>query len=78
MTDSKRSSLIKLELAEDWLPRYTGMPLEWFGDYVLLTNFHNYLTNFADRFGFEIYGEDRPMQATTYRDGLSMVNFGIG
>ncbi|MFA5729101.1 MAG: AMP nucleosidase, partial [Candidatus Neomarinimicrobiota bacterium] len=23
----------KLEIARNWLPRYTGMPLEKFGDY---------------------------------------------
>ena len=68
----------KLDLAKDWLPRYTGMPLDDFGDYVLLTNFHNYFLNFVDRFNSEIYGAGRPMQATTNAAGLSMVNFGIG
>ena len=29
----------RLEIARNWLPRYTGMPLDQFGDYVLLTNF---------------------------------------
>ena len=28
----------KYDLANDWLPRYTGMPVDQFGDYVLLTN----------------------------------------
>ncbi len=68
----------KLELAREWLPRYTGMPVDEFGDYILLTNFQNYLQSFAQRFGSEIRGEDRPMQATTNHDGLSMVCFGIG
>ena len=27
----------KLELTREWLPRYTGMSIEDFGDYVLLT-----------------------------------------
>jgi AMP nucleosidase len=57
----------KPDLARDWLPRYTGMPIENFGDYVLLTNFD-----------CEIFGADRPMQATTNDSGLTMVNFGIG
>ncbi|MEQ8850782.1 MAG: AMP nucleosidase [Phycisphaerales bacterium] len=65
-------------LARNWLPRYTGMPLEEFGDYILLTNFHAYTRAFAKRFDSEIRGEDRPMQATTNRDGLTMINFGIG
>lgn len=68
----------KLDLARDWLPRYTGMPLKKFGDYVLLTNFRSYVSKFAKKFGCESYGEDRPMQAATNEDGLTIVNFGIG
>jgi AMP nucleosidase len=68
----------KLDIARDWLPRYTGMPLDEFGEYVLLTNFKNYLETFAQRFGCEIRGEDRPMQAATNPAGLTMINFGIG
>jgi AMP nucleosidase len=68
----------KLELAKDWLPRYTGMPLDHFGPYALLTNFHNYFLSFAEQFNCNMYGEDRPMQAATNDDGLTMINFGIG
>ncbi len=68
----------KVELAKEWLPRYTGMPLDKFGDYILLTNFHNYFLDFVERFGSDIYGAGRFMQATTNSDGLSMINFGIG
>ena len=67
-----------LEIAQNWLPRYTGMPLEAFGDYILLTNFRNYLENFASRFDCEIHGEGRPMQAATNSNGLTLINFGIG
>ena len=42
--------LDRLEIARNWLPRYTGMPLDDFGDYILLTNFSDYLTRFARRF----------------------------
>ena len=70
--------LDKLEIAKDWLPRYTGMPLEQFGENVLLTNFSNYVENFADRFNVDIYGEKKPMQAATNSDGLTIINFGIG
>ncbi|MCU0355107.1 MAG: AMP nucleosidase, partial [Cytophagales bacterium] len=31
----------KEEIVKDWLPRYTGVPLSSFGEYILLTNFHN-------------------------------------
>ncbi len=68
----------KLEIARDWLPRYTGMPLDQFGDYILLTNFGDYVLEFARRFDCDVYGEDRPMQAATSGAGLSIVNFGIG
>jgi AMP nucleosidase len=68
----------KNDLTQDWLPRYTGMPLEEFGNYVLLTNFRSYVLKFAEKFGCQVYGEDRPMQAATNDDGLTIVNFGIG
>lgn len=65
-------------IVRDWLPRYTGMPLDQFGDHVLLTNFRSYLDSFSARFGCTIRGQDRPMQAATNHDGLTMINFGIG
>ena len=68
----------KLEIAKNWLPRYTGMPLEKFGDHILITNFKDYVTDVADRFSSEIYGEGRAMQATTNDDGLTIINYGIG
>lgn len=68
----------KLDLARSWLPRYTGMSIDDFGDYILLTNFTNYLNRFAEQFGCDVNGEDRPMQVATNDAGLSMINFGIG
>jgi AMP nucleosidase len=68
----------KQEITKNWLPRYTGMPLEKFGRYILLTNFSNYVTWFAEQFDCEIFGQDRPMQAATNNAGLSIINFGIG
>lgn len=68
----------RLQLARNWLPRYTGMPLDRFGDYILLTNFSNYVRKFAERFGCDICGENRPMQAATNSAGLTIINFGIG
>lgn len=70
--------ITKLDMAKDWLPRYTGMPLDEFGDYILLTNFTHYLGRFADQFGCKLYGETRPMQAATNDEGLTMINFHIG
>lgn len=68
----------RLQIARNWLPRYTGMPLDKFGDYILLTNFRYYLTKFAERFGCDVYGENRPIQAATNTDGLTIINCGIG
>jgi len=68
----------RLNIAKNWLPRYTGMPLNKFGDYILLTNFRFYITKFAEQFNCDIYGENKPMQAATNKDGLTIINFGIG
>jgi AMP nucleosidase len=75
---NESSELRRIEIAADWLPRYTGMGLDDFGDYILLTNFRKYLNTFADRFDCEVKGMERPMQAASSGDGLTMVNFGIG
>ncbi|MGE5410970.1 MAG: AMP nucleosidase, partial [Clostridiales bacterium] len=68
----------KLDIAKNWLPRYTGTQIDEFGDYLLLTNFHNYVTKFAEEFNCEIKGIGRPMQTATNNNGLTIVNFGIG
>ena len=47
----------KLDIAKNWLPRYTGMPLEKFGEYILVTNFKNYVEKFSERFSVEIQGD---------------------
>src|SRR3954452_11220547 len=67
----------KAEIVRDWLPRYTGRPLEQFGQYVLLTNFTNYVELFADRFGVPVLGRDRPMQSAT-AENITILNFGMG
>lgn len=68
----------KLEIAKNWLPRYTGAEIDEFGDYMLLTNFDNYVSKFAENFNCDIKGEGKPMQAATNSKGLSIINFGIG
>ena len=67
----------KKEIVDNWLPRYTGTPLEDFGEHVLLTNFGNYLELFAAQTGAPILGRDRPMPNAT-ADGITMINFGMG
>ncbi len=67
----------KEEIVKDWLPRYTGVPLETFGEYILLTNFRNYVDMFANQFGVEIVGLDKPMQSAT-SNNITIINFGMG
>ena len=67
----------KKEIVDNWLPRYTGTPIENFGEYILITNFGNYVEIFAQRTGAEVKGRDRPMPNAT-ADGISIINFGMG
>lgn len=67
----------KGDIVKDWLPRYTGRPLAQFGRHVLLSNFFHYMELFADRFGVEIVGRDKPIQSAT-AEGLTILNFGMG
>ena len=67
----------KQEIVDNWLPRYTGLPLDGFGKHVLLTNFGGYLHSFARLTGAEIKGLDRPMPSATF-DDITLINFGMG
>lgn len=63
------------EIVKDWLPRYTGMELDEFGDYILLVNFSNYVRKFAEWNQVPVKG--RNMQCAT-SDGITIINFGMG
>lgn len=67
----------KQEIVDNWLPRYTGEQLSNFGEYILLTNFSNYVTMFAEWNNVEIVGQDRPMQCAT-SNNITIINFGMG
>lgn len=67
----------KQEIVSNWLPRYTGVPLDGFGQHILLTNFGGYLDHFASMTGGTVVGRDRPMPSCT-ADGITMINFGMG
>lgn len=67
----------KKEIVDNWLPRYTGTALENFSDYILLTNFDNYVERFAELHGKEVVGRNRAMRNAT-ADGISIINFGMG
>ncbi len=67
----------KQEIVENWLPRYTGIKLEDFGKYILLTNFDNYVKKFAEWNNVEVAGLDRAMHSAT-AGGITIINFGMG
>lgn len=67
----------KDEIVKNWLPRYTGTSVEEFGQYILLTNFHNYLEIFARIHNVEIKGKDRSMPSAT-ANNITMINFNMG
>ena len=67
----------KKEIVRDWLPRYTGTQLSEFGEYILLTNFYNYVEIYAEKYQVEIKGRGGAMQTATH-DNITIINFGMG
>jgi AMP nucleosidase len=67
----------KEDIVKNWLPRYTGEKIENFGEYILLTNFSNYVDMFAKWNNVPISGIGRPMQCAT-ANNITIVNFGMG
>jgi AMP nucleosidase len=67
----------KEEIVNNWLPRYTGTPVEGFSKYILLTNFGNYVQLFSQKFNAPIQGLDRSMPNCTAND-ITIINFGMG
>ncbi len=53
----------KSEIVGNWLPRYTGTSMDEFGEYVLLTNFSDYLEMFAEMHKVEIKATKEICQA---------------
>jgi AMP nucleosidase len=78
MPESKSTPLkTKEQIVANWLPRYTGVPLNEFGEYILLVNFDNYVHLFAEWNNVPVRGEDKPMPNAT-ADGITIINFGMG
>ncbi len=67
----------KQQIVQNWLPRYTGVPLKGFGRYVLLTNFQRYVELFAHWHRVPVQGRDKPMPSAT-AGGITIINFGMG
>jgi AMP nucleosidase len=77
-TAIKKGLKSKKDIVANWLPRYTGRPLEEFGEYILLTNFSKYVQLFSEwNNDAPIYGLDKPMQSVT-ANGITIINFGMG
>lgn len=66
------------QIVKNWLPRYTGTPLEEFGEWILLTNFQNYVEKFAARFQAPIKGKGGPMTTATNKEGITIINYRMG
>ena len=67
----------KEEIVNNWLPRYTGVPLEEFGQYIILVNFSDYVHMFAKMNNVEVKGANRPMISAT-AENITLINFGMG
>lgn len=67
----------KEDIVKNWLPRYTGLQLEEFGHYILLTNFQTYVKKFSELMGAEVKGTGHPMQCAT-KDDITIINFTMG
>lgn len=67
----------KHEIVANWLPRYTGLELEKFGKYILLTNFSHYLELFAEMNNVKIHDDHKAMPCATAGE-ITMINFGMG
>lgn len=67
----------KEDIINNWLPRYTGRPLEDFGRFIILVNFKDYVVRFAKMYNVPVLGEDRAMQSASYND-VTIINFGMG
>lgn len=67
----------KQEIVGNWLPRYTGLPVEGFKKHLLLTNFDNYLDLFCNLTGAAIAARDKAMKVAVAED-MAMINFGMG
>jgi len=67
----------KEEIVNNWLPRYTGKPIETFGKYFLLTNYTYYVELFAKWNNVNVEGKDKNMPSAT-AGGITIINFGMG
>ncbi|MCC8407321.1 AMP nucleosidase [Mucilaginibacter sp. UR6-1] len=74
----RRGLKTKEAIVANWLPRYTGRPLDQFGQYIILTNFSKYIQLFSQwNDDAPVMGLDKPMQSVT-AGNITIINFGMG
>jgi len=66
----------KQEIVENWLPRYTGRKLEDFTQYIVLTNFNQYVESFAQMNNVDMIRDVNMPNASA--GGITIINFGMG
>jgi AMP nucleosidase len=71
------STVTKEDIVQNWLPRYTGVPVEELGRYILLTNFSQYVRLFSNWHRVPIRGTDCEMPNAT-SNGITIINLGMG
>ncbi len=67
----------KKDIVKDWITRYTGVELDSFGDFILLTNFQKYVDEFAKLNKVDVKGKDKNMPSSTF-ENITIINFGMG
>mgnify|MGYP001307823105 CR=1 FL=1 len=67
----------KKDIVKDWITRYTGVELDSFGDFILLTNFQKYVDEFAKLNKVDVRGKDKNMPSSTF-ENITIINFGMG
>ncbi len=67
----------KLDIVQNWLPRYTGRPLHDFTKHIILTNFNHYVELFSEWHNQPILGDDHNMPNCS-AEGITIINFGMG
>lgn len=67
----------KKEIVANWLPRYTGLALEDFGEYIILVNFIDYVEKFAKNQNVPVVGRKKNMPNAT-ADNITIIDFGMG
>ena len=67
----------KEEIVNNWLPRYTGRPVDSFGKFFILTNYSFYIDLFAKWHNVRVEGKDKNMPSAS-AEGITIINFGMG